>query len=324
VSYRAILPSLAFVAVAACGGSTFSMGEGSDGGADGAGNTVTVTADQAATDAANAYCNRAQACAPAYVTDSMGDVATCAARLKLVLLPVFGSAGTSSTPAQTEACAQAIPQMTCSDLLGRKNPDVCKTLPGALADGAACSADSQCAGTRCKVAANAVCGTCTEPAAAGGVCGVDDDCQPGMTCVNAACAAYGGENASCDTAHPCRPDLGCKSGACTTPSPAGAACQASGECDGLHGVFCNPVSMKCENVSFVGPNAKCGLVSDALVLCTGPGSLCYGATAPSYQGACVAYANDGAACDVNNGPLCNAGAVCAGGACQIPDPASCH
>jgi len=66
----------------ACGGSSF----GIDGDAG-------ITADQAATDVANAYCSRAQACAPAYVTVGFGDVATCSTRLMATLLPSFGAAG---------------------------------------------------------------------------------------------------------------------------------------------------------------------------------------------------------------------------------------
>jgi hypothetical protein len=312
VSLRAIAPTLALVTLTAiaCGGTTGGGGS--------------VTADQAATDAANAYCNRAQACAPTYVTAGFGDVATCASRLKSTLLPAFGATGTSSTPDQTEACAQAIPQATCSDLLSRRMPDACKTLPGKLADGAACAFDGQCQGTRCKVAANAACGTCTEPAAAGAACGVDSDCQQGMLCVSGACATYGDENALCDASHPCRPDLGCKSGSCTAPSPVGTACQASAECDELHGVFCNPMTMKCDNVSFAAANATCGFVNNGFVLCSGPGSLCNGAAPPTYQGTCVPYATDGTACDTTKGPLCDVGAVCANGTCQIPDGSTCH
>jgi hypothetical protein len=99
----------------------------------------------------------------------------------------------------------------------------------------------------------------------------------------------------------------------------GTACKASTECDQLHGVFCNPITMKCDNVAFAGPNATCGLVNNGFVLCTGPGSLCKGANAPTYQGTCVPYATDGTACDPTNGPLCDVGAVCASGTCKIPD-----
>lgn len=323
----AIVPAILALVALGCGGSTAALGgdggtgeEGGSGSSSGGG----VTADQAATDAANAYCQRAEQCAPAYVSIGFGDVGTCAQRLKMELLPVFGSSGTSSTPAQTEACAQAIPQATCADLLARKNPAPCQTLPGMLADGAACSADSQCHGTRCRVAADAVCGTCTEPAPQGASCGVDADCQPGMGCVNGACTAYGNENAVCGTNQPCRPDLGCVGGACGTPSPAGTACTSTAECDLMHGFACHPVSMTCQPFTFAPASGTCGLVNGALVLCSGPGSLCSGAQAPTYEGTCVPFAMDGASCDADAGPLCDVGAVCAGGTCQVPNPANCH
>ena len=313
VRTRAILPFLAVVVVA-CGGSTSSIGGGSE-----------VTADQASADVANAYCNRAQSCAPAYITVSFGDVATCATRLKATLLPSMGATGVTETPAQYEACAAAVPNATCSDLLARTLPGPCQPVPGTLAAGAACAVDGQCASTHCGLPSNAACGACAELAATGSACGVDNDCQAGMTCQGTPqlCVAYGAENASCDTTHPCRPDLGCKSGSCTAPSPVGTACQAAAECDNLHGVFCNPLTMMCENISFAGPSSACGLVNKQLVVCTGPGSLCTGETAPSYTGSCVPYAADGAACDATNGPLCNAGAVCAGGQCVVPDPTRC-
>ena len=314
------LPSLlAFVSVAAvaCGGSSSSIGGG-------------ASTDEATTDAANAYCNRAQACAPAYVTLGYGDVATCASRYKQTLVTSFGASGSVETAGQIEACAQAIPNTTCADLLGRNPPSACQTVPGTLADGAPCGSDSQCTGAVCHVPANAVCGTCGEPLAAGGACVSDDDCQYGMSCANAACVTYGAENATCDTAHPCRPDLGCKSGTCTAPSPVGTACQSSDECDNLHGAFCDPTTMQCVNVSFAAPGAACGLVSSQLVACAGPGSLCSGDTAPPYKGACVAFASDGSACDTTNGPLCDVGAVCVpsspaatAGTCTPPDPGTC-
>jgi hypothetical protein len=316
----AMIPAFLALVALGCGGSTATMGE--DGGTEGGGGGV--SADQAASDAAHAYCQRAEACAPAYVSIGFGDVRTCEQRLRQELLPVFGANGSSSTPAQTESCAQAIPQMTCADLLARKNATPCQTLPGMLADGAACGADSQCHGTRCRVAADALCGTCTEPAPAGAACGVDADCQPGMTCLDGSCTQYGNEGASCSTTQPCRPDLGCVGGTCGAPSPAGTACKATAECDLMHGYACHPVSMTCQPFTFAPANGTCGLVNNALVLCSGPGSLCKGAQAPSYQGTCVPFAMDGAGCDADAGPLCEVGAVCSGGTCQVPNPANCH
>jgi hypothetical protein len=326
------------VTVIACGGGSSSsnstspnggpngddQGSSDDGGNGTTGTGTAVSADQAASDAANAYCNRAEACAPAFVTVGFGNVATCIERLKQSLLPVFGADGTSSTPERTEACAQAIPQMSCSDLLSRITPDACQTLPGSLAEGAACSADSQCQGTRCKVAADAVCGKCTSPAAAGAACNQDADCQDAMTCVSGACMTYAATGGTCDATHPCRPDLACKAGKCATPTPVGQSCKSSDECENSQGVFCDPKANTCQAVSFSAPNGTCGLVQNALVVCEGPGSLCTNVNSQTYQGTCAPVAADGAACDPANGPLCNAGAICVNKVCTVPNPGACH
>ena len=290
---------------------------GGDGGSD-------VSADQAATNAATAYCTRANACAPAYVTLGYGDVTTCTQGLKTSLLSGFSAPGTSSTPAQIEACAQVLPQASCADLLARKMPPACMPVAGKLANGAACGDDSQCVGTRCKVAKDAVCGTCTAPAAAGAACGVDGDCQPDMKCLNLVCTQYGDAGATCSATQPCRPDLGCLAGKCATQNGAGATCTTSDQCDQLHGVFCGPLTKKCENIAFAVAAGACGLVNNQLTVCKGPGSFCSGSSQPPYKGTCLAVAQDGASCDSDAGPLCNAVAVCVAGTCQLPDPASCH
>jgi hypothetical protein len=318
-----LLATLACAPLPACGGSSSAFTSGDDGGGGEGGGGV--SAEQAANDVASAYCARAEACAPAYLTYEFGDASTCKTRFAAALATEFGANGTSLTTALAEGCAQAIPNETCSDLLGRNTPQACQAVPGMLADGSPCASDWQCHGARCKVAPNAVCGTCGSLAAAGAACGVDDDCQLGMKCLNAACVAYGGSNASCDAKHPCRGDLGCKGGVCTTPSQAGTACASSDECDNAHGIFCNPVTMKCEQVSFAAPNAACGLVNSQLVLCTGPGPYCAGATqATMYKGSCLPYAQDDAACDPDAGPLCNVESACVGGTCTMSDPGKCH
>ena len=340
----AVLPVASLLALtplglaAGCGGTTSSLsGDGGPGAGDGgdrpeAGVTgdgpgpegsTGVTADQAASDAANAYCNRAQACAPAYVTFGYGTVARCVTDFKAQLLATMASPGTSTTPSQIEACVAVFPQVSCGDLLARKEPAECRSMPGQLAAGAACGTDSQCVGTRCRVAPNAVCGTCTTPAPAGASCGVDDDCQPAMKCVNSTCTLYGDEGAACSAAQPCRPDLGCVGSVCGTPSAAGATCSDSNQCDQIHGDFCNPVTTKCEAIGFAQAGGMCGLVAGMLVTCTGPGGFCSGANVSPYTGTCLPSASDGATCDVDAGPLCDEVSVCVAGTCQPIDPSTC-
>ncbi len=315
-----LLPWLA-VTPLACGGSTSSVAGGDGGGAE-------VSANQASADAAKAYCQRVDACAAVFVTDAFGDEATCESLFEAQLLTDLSAPGTSATPAMYETCAAALPQVSCGDLLGNATIPACKTMPGTLAQGAACGTDAQCATTHCTVPAAALCGTCAEPSAAGGHCGVDSDCQPGMKCVTGSgttgtCALYGLQGAACSDTQPCRPDFGCVNGTCGTPSPAGTACKSSAECDQLAGAFCNPESLTCQTITFAAPGGACGLVSGALVLCAGPGSECRGSSAPPYQGTCVAYAMDGASCELDGGPLCDYGAVCVAGTCQVSDPSSC-
>src|SRR4249919_1445082 len=109
-----------------------------------------VSADQAAGDAANAFCSKISSCVPALLQLQWGDVATCTAKFKGQLVGTLASTGTASTPADMESCAQAIPVATCDDVLGRNLPDVCKAKAGTLTDGQACGDNSQCTGKLCK------------------------------------------------------------------------------------------------------------------------------------------------------------------------------
>jgi hypothetical protein len=252
-----------------------------------------------------------------------GDVATCEAEFKAQILSSLGAPGTGTTPAQIETCVGVFPSESCADLLSGTQPAACQTMPGQYATGAACGIDSQCADTHCRIVPGNLCGTCAAKVGAGAACGVDGDCQSGMKCLNAACVAYGDEGAACSSTMPCRPDLGCVNGTCGAPQQAGTSCTDSTQCDQVHDVFCNPLTKMCETISFAQPGGMCGLVAGKLVVCAGPGGFCQGADVSPYVGTCIAHANDGAACDVDAGPLCDEISICAGGTCQVPDPTSC-
>jgi hypothetical protein len=323
-----VLSASFLLLLAACSNSSSGGGAGPSDGGDG---SADRTFAQGAAEVAAAYCDHAQACAPAFLTLAYGDIATCNARFVAAVTPTLGANGTTYTPDQLHACAQAVPGTSCGDFLAHKPATACRPPAGTLADGAACAADAQCAGTRCKIPFGQVCGTCAKHAAAGAPCGVDDDCSYGLKCVGGSCVAYGNENDTCDGAHPCRPDLGCKAGKCGTPSTSGTACTDSAECDGAHGLFCGTVSKQCAPVTFDSAGQACGLVQQHIALCAGPGGYCAGLSSSKVQGTCRAAAADGASCDAVNGPLCNGGAVCvcagsdAGcpGTCKLPDPSAC-
>ena len=291
-----------------------------------------MSAAQASTDAAKAYCARAEACAPAYVQLQWGDTGMCSSRLAAKLQGSLSSSGTSDTVSQTESCAQALPSMSCDDLLGGNVAGPCRASPGTLANGAACGDDSQCTGGHCNVASNQICGVCTTFAAAGASCSVSGDCDHGLTCLGtpAKCVAYVAMGGMCDATHPCLPTLGCKNGACAAPDAAGATCNQMGpqSCDNLHGVFCNGQTSKCQNLGYAKAGAACGLVSGTITACQGVstnvGAECKGLGAMSSTGTCQAPAADGSSCDATNGPFCTSPSTCVNGACKIDDPSGCH
>ncbi len=322
---------IGLIGLAGCSGATTPAIGGDAGAQDSASDSGVVLAEAAA-DAANAYCARAQACAPAYITIAYGDLATCVRTFTDDVMRGFAGPGVNATPEWVEGCAAAVPQATCGDLLGHKMIAACKSVPGSLADGAACADDGQCKSTRCRVGANQTCGVCGPHSAAGASCGVTDDCADGLACLSGTCVAYGEASATCDATHPCRPDLACTSGVCGRANPVGTtSCSAAKECDLPNGVVCNPTTTTCETLTFAGQGAACGLVGGRLVQCIGP-SACVGVSAPKYQGTCSTVAAIGAACDTFAGPTCGPGAVCdcgvgadggCAGRCKTKDPAAC-
>jgi hypothetical protein len=230
----------------------------------------------------------------------------------------------SATPAQIEACAQLLPSATCADLLARNLPDVCHAKAGSLADGTPCGDDGQCVGARCKIAKNATCGVCGTHAIASAACSVDDDCAPGLSCINLTCTKLGVAGDACDMSRPCRADLGCTNSICGAPKTVGQACTtAPDNCDNLNAVICNGKTNVCAQATFAAVGAACGLVGNSLVACAGAGATCKGAVSPNFQGMCIAGAADGAACDDANGPRCLPPSVCSAGTCVLPNPATC-
>ena len=281
-----------------------------------------VTPDKACTDAAAQLCTQLQNCAAPLVTTQYGDVATCQARAKLTCLPALMAPMTSANPDKLDQCATATSMLTCNQLFTRDTPEICKPLPGKLADGSACGDDGQCTSTYCKKPANEVCGVCGARAAAGGACALDADCDYKLTCAMSVCVAPGAVGASCDGGHPCAPPNVCKAALCTAPVGAGMACDpVVKDCDATKGLYCDPTTRVCALATFAAAGAPCGYVNGAFVGCAAAGH-CKLATA-SLMGTCLAAAADGAACDITNGPECTAPAQCIGSVCKLPNPAAC-
>lgn len=312
--------------IAACSGSNGSdITQGGDASAEGGGGTSAdgggsgPSQAQAAGDLAHAVCQRFQDCAPAYITIAYGSAAECEKRFTKQFTADLAAPGSNQTTAQVEACVAAAPSISCTDLLGRKTPDVCKPPAGKLADGTACSTDAQCANKRCKVAVGATCGTCGALAPAGQGCGKDDDCADGTKCVNETCVACGATTAACDATHPCNPTLACVGGTCVAAQAVGASCTTSEECDPLHGIFCD--GKKCQALQFASAPSACGGIDGGLQLCTGPAT-CVGLGAAG-KGTCTAAPADDAPCMVDGGATCEAPSVCLNGTCTFPTPSAC-
>jgi hypothetical protein len=140
-----------------------SGGEGSpvgdSGTSDGASDAPAVTPDQACTELAAAFCEKANSCAPVFVQLEYGDVATCNSRFKPTCLGGLSAPGTSATPANVSACATAAKAATCSALFDNNSPSECLPKPGTLDDGKPCTGDNQCKSAFCALDdSKAVCG----------------------------------------------------------------------------------------------------------------------------------------------------------------------
>jgi hypothetical protein len=308
--------------LAACGACSSSTANGSGSGGDGGGGDGAATgptAAQACADFANALCSRLEACTPFALQLAYGDVATCASRGALLCAPALAANGSQATPAQMESCAQAVSAETCDESLDNAQPSACN-VPGSLANGAACGSHAQCQSGYCKLAAGSLCGTCTDHAAAGAQCTVDQDCQATLVCNSGSCIGPAQSGAACSTTQPCLRSLTCIGGKCGTPLAPGTACTAATDCDAAHGVYCNLQTKKCEQGQAAPTGQPCGIVNGTLVGCSG-GDSC--ANVQNGQGTCHQPAADGAPC--GPGIACLAPAVCTSTArCTVPNPSVCH
>ncbi len=309
-----------------------------------------LTADSACTDVAKARCDQRAVCTNSSgITRTFGDQATCLLREKLACSTALGAKGSGNTPARVEQCATALAAEACADFLAGNAPAACVNM-GTLTDGTGCAFPGQCSSTYCTGLANAACGVCGQPVAAGGDCSNGGTCARGQTCYAAPGAANmtmsciteaAAIGASCSRAMPCAAGLSCvgplgMAGSCMAAgSRPDVACDPTARtgpgCDRSIGLYCNATSKTCTTITFAADGAPCGLGSDGnLIDCTG--GACYGSViggAMPMMGTCKADAPDGAACDSANGPGCLAPARCVttagstAGTCTLSDATKC-
>jgi len=112
-------------------------------------------AETACANIAQARCERLMACSATDLQRRWGDVTTCETRLSLACRDGLAATDTGATPDTVTACADAIPDESCPDFLGKDVTDACLPQAGTLATGAACTFDAQCQSSFCAVATDA-------------------------------------------------------------------------------------------------------------------------------------------------------------------------
>jgi len=307
------------------GGTSDDAGDGSSPGKDGSladggsdGPVIVVSAQQACSDNATAYCTQLGMCAPFLLTLEYGTAATCISRQTPGCLDELSAPGTGWTGNSLESCVKARTALSCSGFFYAKpQPQACE-ISGYTLTGAACLYGAQCGTGYCKIAGGASCGTCTALGSTGAACTSSADCDGNLACT----AATGGTcqppqplNGTCDAiTHPCAGGLDCTAGVCAGPVDGGAKCSTAAggaQCDYNQGDYCDPSSMTCLAYT-LSPPATCG---PATTLCTG-GSTCY-------HSFCVSPVQPGAACDATMGLYCAPPSTCNGGTCSSPSAAQC-
>jgi hypothetical protein len=230
----------------------------------------------------------------------------------------------SYDPDKMGECLDAFSSQTCDSTSksNREQPQACRdAIKGKTTTGGACTDDSQCASSNCRVTAQPMAcaaGTCDgEPGAVGASCAMAA-CNPGLFCESASktCKTYLAAGASCMNNDECDYGLSClgEVQTCKAPPKTGEACP-DGEC-ALSGDYCNATSNTCVS------NAKQGEACDPLsnncigpLLCDQTSKTCV--PLPAIGAACAGACDIGAFCN-RTSKLCEAakadGATCTNGA----------
>jgi hypothetical protein len=322
------------VVLAACSGSS-PASTVADGGADvtapvdgsptpGEGGTVgcTLGADSsssgACADLACVTCGLSQQCSPALFSETWTDRATCQARTQSQCEQRLADPAVKTGATATAACAAASTGLDCAAFLTSALPAACASVPGAVAQGEACTASAQCVTGRCGYGYGTYpCGTCEVPRDSGSVCISTDDCAQGMTCTipGGLCAPYVQQGGACMATSDCLPTLVCQSGACVTPLDVGVACttdaQGNDPCNQQQGLWCSGMAGKttCTSVTSMCGGGDCAAEATA---CCAAGTYCFEA---DIGGQCAVDAPDNTSCAAENvpsgqGPSCLPPAVC--------------
>lgn len=288
-------------------------------------------------DHAAALCATLADCAPFLLKAIYGDVATCGDRLGRLCNEEAASSGSGMTQTNILACEASLKTASCNDVFANNLP-MC-TFHGSLDDGQPCGSNSQCSSGLCQLGGQ-LCGVCASKGGAGAACpsGSNDDCQSGLVCTsNKTCVAPALVGTACDDkTKPCLTNL-----FCTSAKTCGLTVQAGDECPGAYlnladGTVCSAKSTTTSPqvstpIATAAVGEICGLApgtGSGPTLCA-PGGVaaCIG-IAGSIQlfgvptrGRCAATVQDNRTCTAAD--ICQAGAQCINGTCQIPSGRYC-
>jgi hypothetical protein len=287
-----------------------------------------VSAQQACTDLANAFCAQSNKCSQIAIASNYGDINTCMMRRLQNCMNVLAAAGSGATPMTTELCVAAYASYSCADFSSGNPPAACKPQPGMGGAGAACAFDQQCQSAFCQIPRGRECGTCSDSVpSAGASCANLVHCPSGLYCTknsqictthasaNQPCnedttCGYGlscvGANATTATQGTCMPSVTTDGGACDRTQKTGAACEAA------QNLYCSR-SDTCAPYSSAPSGQPCKFVSDSgtLTYCTG-GAQCLVLPSTAPTGTCTGPAQDGQPCDTSAGNPCVALGQCVG------------
>jgi hypothetical protein len=273
---------------------------------------------------AEAQCARWKECVPARFSGDYGMDEICRARRESACRVDFLVVGRNETPANRDACTQAITAQSCRDVFFNGRLTACEAPPGRLMAGQACFRTSQCgAGMNCQIEVES-CGTCQPTIAVGGDCGWwSGGCPLGTSCFDDRCLAQIKPTQACKTTSAtCEDGLECTAQGCVEKTAdRGAPCAIGDVCDPVKGLYCNHTSGVCEPVPPpVAIGQPCDTYSpEGARLSCGPDGFCF--TASTAIGAikrCVARADLGQPCDPTMGKNCRVPAACTRGICRMP------
>jgi hypothetical protein len=306
------------------GGTAGATGTAGGGGAAGGGTAGAGSTDpNVACANLGAICDRFNDCAPLLVTAAYGSVDKCKTRFALSCKDAFTAPDSGLTATSIAACSDALPGASCSDILYRKVSEC--SAKGTRPNGSACGTNEQCHTGYCAQNA-AACGVCAEFIAAGGTCGVDDDCTPGLICSDDLhCVIPGAPGTPCNTNQPCQYGNYCRMGSCVAAqTTAGGMCTDAGSCEILKGNFCNTSVNSCQTIASAQPGSPCGVVNNTVVICAGGD--CIYANAADAAGLCAAPVMDGQPCggQAANSAGCLAPARCINSRCTLPNSKACN